>query len=417
MEPRVNCKLISFLVFCLLLSLPAAQTLAMNSSGDTSPSGVTEPFHITLFIPSPNMIHSDQVLNQINTPDGGVLFGTTFGLSLFKGTWSTRHINRDNISAGLMDEYITAIECDHNGNLWIRYSGGIQIYNGVSYQTLRDQELFKDPQIQDLQRWHNDMWVATGNSGIHRYRDGAWTWFQPMTKNGPGFYEVRGMTLDPASDSLIIVTEDNGIWMVRSPDDPVTFEQIATKDGSYTSQEQARREPLGGVYFFNDTAVIHYTPGKGFIPLLRDQDLYLAENAINDLAAAPDGRIFLATDRGIFIWKDHAMYRQLGRFEGIGTSEIVRTIFIDSKNRVWFSTKDNVSYYQENTAQNPIQILVVTPATAQPVTTVPSVPVPVPTVLHTQEGSQPEPAQNGLSPILDPILRALHAILSRIGPS
>ena len=90
------------------------------------------------------MIHSDQIMDQINTLDGnGILFGTSFGLSMYNGTWSTRHINRDNISQGLMDEFITAVEYDHNGNLWIGYPSGIQIYNGVYYQSLRDQQLLQ----------------------------------------------------------------------------------------------------------------------------------------------------------------------------------------------------------------------------------------------------------------------------------
>jgi tripartite motif-containing protein 71 len=145
-----------------------------------------------------------------------------------------------------MDEFVTAIEYDHEGNLWIGYSRGIQIFNGVNYQTIRDQQLFKDPRIQDIRRWHDDMWVSTGNSGIHRYRNGVWTWFQPMAKNGPGFYEIREMALDPAGDSLIITTYDNGTWIIRSLEDPVVFEQIAAKDGSYPSLHYVRRDPHGG---------------------------------------------------------------------------------------------------------------------------------------------------------------------------
>lgn len=415
----MNCKFFCLLAVSLLLFSLAAAASPENIAPAGNESLSAEPFRITLFIPTSGMIHSDQVLDLVNAPGGGVLFGTSFGLSLFNGTWSTRHINRDNISQGLMDEYITAVEYDHDGNLWIGYSGGIQIYNGIYYLTLRDQQLFKDPRIEDLQRWHDDMWVATGHSGIHRYRAGTWTWFQPMTKTGPGFYEIRAMTLDPASDSLLIATEDNGLWMVRSPGDPVVFEQIATRDGSYSSQEQVRRDPLGGVYFFNETTVIHYTPEAGFTPVLTVQDLTPVQISLNDLAAASDGKIYLATDTGIFIWKENAVYRHVGRFEGIGTSEVVRTVSIDAQNRVWFSTEGFVGYYAEQSeSANPLQII--TPASVQPSPTPVGLPTASPTIPDSpavQESGTGSAQDAGLAPILNPILRAIQSILSRFGIS
>jgi ligand-binding sensor domain-containing protein len=421
MELRVNFNFFTVLVIFLLVFSSVASAASQNTfenSSTSTESGSSAPFRITLFIPASKSIHSDQIQDQINTPDGGVLFGTTYGLSLFNGTWSTRHINRDNISQGLMDEFITAIEYDHDRNLWIGYSGGVQIYNGEYYLTLRDQQLFKDPRIQDLQRWHDDMWVATGNSGIHRFRDGIWTWFQPMTENGPGFYEIREMVLDPAEDSLIITTYDNGTWIVRSPDDPVIFEQIASKGGSYPSPQHVRRDPHGGVYFFNDTTVIHYSGYSGFTPVLTVQDLTREDISVNDLAAASDGKIFLATDKGIFIWKNSKVYQKLGRFEGIGTSERVRTIIIDSHNRVWFSTEGYVGYYEETSeSQNLIPIQIVTPVTDKPAHTSVTIPIVSRTEVIPATISQPESAatQDGLAPILNPILRAITSILSKLG--
>jgi len=416
----VNYNLHALFILLLILVSPVAaapldETNPLNGTNAGAP--VSGPFTITLFIPSSNMIHSDQILDMINTPAGDVLFGTSFGLSHYNGTWSTRHINRDNISQGLMDEYIKAIEYDPEGNLWIGYSGGIQIYNGVWYQTLRDQQLFKDPRIQDIQRWNEDMWVATGHSGIHRYRDGVWQWFQPMTSGGPGFYEVREMVLDPTGNTLIIVTADNGLWMVGSADDPVVFEQIAPKGGSFGLITNVKRDPLGGVYFYNDTSVVHYSPHAGFVPVLTAKDLTQAEIEINDLAAATDGALYLGTDDGIFIWRDGGLYRSVGRFEGIGTSEVVRTVSIDSKNRVWFATKGFVGFYVERSeTQNPIRIEMVTPVPEPFSVTSDETPAILTAVtIPSESDSGPGTRTGGLAPILDPILRALDTVLSKLG--
>jgi ligand-binding sensor domain-containing protein len=414
MEQPVNYSVPFILFFVFLISTAAAAPA--NSSPDTLKA---DPYTITLFLPSPNMIHSDQILDQVNTPEGGVLFGTSFGLSMYNGTWSSRHVNRENISAGLMDEFITAVEYDRDGNLWIGYSGGIQIYNGIYYTSLRDQQLFKDPRIQDIQRWHDDVWVATGNSGIHRYRNGIWTWFQPMSKEGPGFYEVKSMTIDPASDILVIASFDNGIWIVRSANDPVSFEQIAPKKGTYGLLEEVRRDPRGGVYLFNDTMVIHYSPNSGFQKVLTQSDLSFSEMSINDLTAAPDGKLYLATDDGIYVWAENRVFRHLTRFEGIGTAKAVRTVAIDAENRVWFSSDGFVGFYRENSVeQTPIQISLVTPTT-KPLPVTPreteiqkTPPVPV---TRQQSSNVSGSSQQGLAPILDPILKAINSILAKIG--
>jgi hypothetical protein len=415
----VNSNPFSLLILILLILSPAAVAQPDGTAlSPTDPVGKTTPvpFTITLFIPSSNMIHSDQVLDQINTLDGkGVLFGTSFGLSEYNGTWSTRHINRDNISEGLMDEYITSIEFDYEGDLWIGYSGGIQIYNGIFYQTLRDQQLFKDPRIQDLQRWHDDMWVATGNAGLHRFRNGAWTWFQPMTKNGPEFYEVREMVMDTHSDSLLLATADNGLWIVKSPDDPVVFEQIAPKRGTYGQMTHVKRDPMGGVYFFNDTTVVHYSPDAGFVPVLTARDLTFADIEINDLSVDRYGTIYIATDDAIFIWKNDQVYRRLSRFEGIGTSEVVRTVTVDSQNRVWFSTAGHVGYYHEEPdGQSPILVETTVPEITPdlPVFTPTPPPVETPAVITDEDAGS---RTGGLAPVLDPIIHAIQAILAKLG--
>ncbi|MEI6457142.1 MAG: two-component regulator propeller domain-containing protein, partial [bacterium] len=156
--------------------------LSENSSGlsrDNVTLGEPVPYTIKLFIPTALMIHSAQITDMINGRRGEVIIATSFGLSTYNGSWSTRHINLNNISEGMMDDYVTAVEYDHSGNLWIGYSGGLQINNGIYYQSIRDQQLLKETRIHDLQRWDDDMWIATGHAGIHRYRDGTWTWFQP----------------------------------------------------------------------------------------------------------------------------------------------------------------------------------------------------------------------------------------------
>ena len=414
--------IIVFLVFFPVSALQQNDTSLIGKP--TATSSQTLPYSIKLFIPTQNEVHSDEIKDQINFPNGDVLIATAFGLSTFNGTWSTRHTHLNNISAGLMDDYITAVEFDHKGNLWIGYSGGIQIYNGDYYQVIRDQQLLKETRIHDLQRWNNDMWIATGHAGIHRYRDGVWTWFQPMTINGSGFYEIDSMALDSVSNSLVIATLNEGLWIVRNQDDPVKFEMLAGKDDAAGKMEHVKRDPLGGVYFFNREKIIHFDTASGFRDVLTTGDLTLEQITINDIAAGSDGNLNIATDDGLYIWRDGGIYRHLNRFEGIGTSEIVRTVNVDQKNRVWFATQGNVGYYMDNT--KPEKLILIDPVTPTP-SLIPVTIVNATSINSTTMNPNPTPttvvtpstdSSSILTPITritDSIARAISAIAQKFG--
>jgi ligand-binding sensor domain-containing protein len=420
-----NCRILLFFLFIILIAPVAAalSDIPPGSPGMTS-TNRSVPYTIVLFIPKSNMIHSTQIMDMVDIPTpekGDVVIATSFGLSTYNGTWSTRHMTMDNISEGLIDDYITAVEYDQNLSLWIGYSKGIQIDNGQYYQTFRDQQLFKDTRIHDLQRWNTDMWIATGHSGIHRYRNGTWTWYQPESRNGPGFYEIDSMTVDTTSNAsaLIIATVHEGLWIVRSPDDPIRFDCIAGKDSTYGLLEHVKRDPQGGVYFFNNTCIFHYAQDPGFSEVLDRHDLSISDIAINDMAASlNDGKIYIGTDTGMYIWDHGTVYRHLNRFEGIGTSSVVNTVNIDDLNRVWFSTQDDVGYYIDRTeTQTALAFDTPAPVTSPETDRTPVAgitPDPGNAVNLSPSGSEtPEPG--GIGAIIDPLVRALRSLFSPFG--
>jgi ligand-binding sensor domain-containing protein len=411
-----------FLVLTVLLLIIPVTVSGDNPGISAAAAGGTGgqvPYKIQLFIPTPSMVHSDQINDLTSGLSGETILGTSFGLSTYNGTWSTRHMNLQNISEGLMDDYITAVEYDSDGNLWIGYSGGVQIYDGTSYRTIRDQQILKEIRIKDLQRWNNDMWVATGHAGIHRYRDGVWTWYQPMKRTGPQFYEVRSMALDADHNAMVITTEVEGLWILRMPGDKAVFEEIAPRYSTWGFLETARRDPRGGVYLYNRSMVVHYDPDRGFVSVLTAADLAPGSAVINDITAAPDGRLFIATDDGIFIENNGEITSHLTRSDGLGTSPAVHTVTIDARNRVWFSSSGYIGFYADQAA-SPIAIEMVTPVQTTIATPAPT-PSALPTPVPVQPTGKPEPQHffaddsflKFLNPLIDPIMRAVGAIGSR----
>ncbi len=409
MARTVNSEILLFFLAALLIA-PAGAVVLITPAETTGPS-----LGVHLFTPTRDMIHSDQINDLISGPDGETILGTSFGLSVYNGSWSTRHRNLDNISAGLMDDYITALALDSDGNLWIGYSGGIQIFDGTSYRSIRDQQLLKETRIKALQRWGDDMWVATGHAGIHRVRNGTWTWYQPMTRRGPGFFEVRSMALDANNNLLFITTEVEGLWTMKiGQNDQPVFQEIAPRASTWGLLERARRDPRGGTYLFNASMIARYWPASGIVPVLDAGDLSGTGASINDIAATPDGRLLIATDNGIWIWRDGTAEAHFGTYEGLGASPVIRTIALDARNRVWYSSPGYVGFFPDPGAAAPvIPVDLVSPPVTTPIATqtlVPDTPPP-PQVTAPVEMPffDPGSALAFLNPVIDPVIKAIRA--------
>jgi ligand-binding sensor domain-containing protein len=323
--------------------------MADRNTGNPVPAAIVPdqalPFTIHLFIPATNSIHSTQIMDLISAKNGDVLIATPSGISTYNGSWDTRSVQGDTYSPGLYDNFVTALEYDYEGNLWIGYANGIQIFDGKNYRLIRDQQMLKDLRITDLQRWNDDMWVLNGNAGIHRYHEGNWSWFVPYSSGGPGFYTGRSMAIDSADNSLLIATQGEGLWRVRQTSDTIQFVQLQGKDDTYGNMLDVRKDPVGGAYFFNNAEVVHYDFVHGFKPVFPSMEGNAVPPVINDVAASPDGTLYVATDDGIRVLENQKIVALIGRFEGIGTSQIVKTVHIDAQNRVWFSTADDVGYF------------------------------------------------------------------------
>jgi len=270
---------------------------------------------------------------------------------------------------------------------------------GRTIQVIRDQELLKSTQIRALQRWDDEMWIATGNAGIHQYRDGIWTWYPPSLPHGSGFYEADSLALDSADDILLVATPKEGAWAaVRSDNDTVTFRQIAKEDGTFGKLSHVRQDPLGGAWFFNATHIAHYDAKNGFVMAVSTSDLGGGVGQINDVAGGTDGSLYIATDDGIFVWNDRRVVDVYNRFRGFGTTNSVRTVFFDAKNRLWFATPDEVGYYTGTASQAPvIAIETVTPTT--PPTPVPASAVSSPTLTPSPTPTPAGSPLDGIYPV------------------
>jgi len=294
-------------------------------------------------------IASAGVTDAINGRYGDVIFATDTGISFYgaNGTWHSVNARFPGETAyGLLsplDSIVTAIALDAGGHLWIGYPNGLQIGSKTGFRSIQDQQLLKNLNIGCIARWGDDMWVAAGRAGLHRYHDGAWTWYKPLGPEGLGCYTVVSMAVDAASDALVIGSEQDGLRVLRNRTGEVRFEPV-TRDGEpVRGISEVRVDPFGGVYLFNRTTVLHYDPGGKVTPILDAGDLNPFPVAINDLAATSGGMLLIATDGGIYGWNSSGIALHIASGDGI-RSNVVKKLFIDADDRCWFVVPGNVGY-------------------------------------------------------------------------
>ncbi len=297
---------------------------------------------VTVFGTGSDQISSFRVLDITEDMggNGNLYFGTENGLSVYdgEGGWQITHAVYSGRDQSLLSDHVLAVEFDHEGTLWIGYPNGLQKLSGGSYSTIQDQQLLKSLEVHELLRRGREMWVATGNSGIHRYLDGSWKWYRPGGPEGFGCVYVNSMATDPSTGTLYVVCKE-GIWSTGRSGSFSPFSPAGGIPGPVTG---ARSDPFGGMYLFNSTAVFHYTQGDRMAAVLTPEDLILGI-AFSDIAVGPDHSLWVATNQGIYQW-DGGVKTRVNATTGI-VSNAVEKIYLDAEQRLWFVTPESVGYF------------------------------------------------------------------------
>ncbi|MDD3858283.1 MAG: hypothetical protein PHP43_09585, partial [Methanoculleus sp.] len=227
-----------------------------------------------------------------------------------------------------------------------------------------------------IERWGDGIWIATGRAGLHRYRDGEWTWYKPGGPENLGCYTVVSMAVDAASDALVIGSGSDGIRVLRDRTGDARFEQVTCGSDTLRRVSEVRVDPFGGVYLFNRTTVLHYTPDIGVTQVLDAEDLSTFPVAINDLAATPGGILYIASDNGIYGWNGSGVALHITSRDGI-RSNFVKKLFVDAYGRCWFVVSGSVGY--------------IPPMAGHAALSLSAAPVPTPVVTETPLPPTPAP--------------------------
>ena len=367
---------------------------------------------ITLYSPSSSSIASAGVLDFAEGMNGEIYVATDGGLSVFDDGWVTLRTTTPLANGSILSSHILAVETDHRGFIWVGYPDGLQILAGPEIITIRDQQFLKSLNINTLYRNGDEMWVATGSSGVHRWRNGTWHHVVPWGEEGLGAYEVRSIAADPDSGALYLASSDNGVWVAWAGQGPLRFTRLLAHVPGESTGTRIRSDPFGGIYLFNRTTILRYADGEGIREVRFTPDLVAADVTIYDMAIARNGMIWLATGNGIYGCADGKVAVHLMAGDGIGT-DAVKRIFADRQGRIWFVTTEGVGYLPAVLAEGtPIPVYIgetaVAGTPAATITIVPGdLPPPTPLISVTIFPGPGEPPQDSFSGFFSSILRRL----------
>jgi len=216
------------------------------------------PLSSAIYIEVPDYdtgIASAGVKDVTNGRYGDVIFATDSGISVYtaKGTWYSVNARHPGETAyGMLaplNIMATAVTLDSRGHLWIGYPNGLQFQTGTGYEVIQDQQFLKNLNINCMARWGDEVWVATGRAGLHRYHNGNWTWYKPLGPENLGCYTVVSMAVDAASDALVIGSERDGVQMLRERAGEVRFEPVVyAKDRDFDRPSCIAVDASGSVY-------------------------------------------------------------------------------------------------------------------------------------------------------------------------
>lgn len=297
-----------------------------------------------LFTPGTDSISSTGIHEIINGLEGSVIFATDHGRSEYTGEWSRYYQDPGNPGASPLGDFVRAIEFDAAGNLWIGYSNGLQILTPQGYITIDDQQLLRNLAVNDLKRRDGEMWVATGQVGVHRYADGNWTWYRPHSPELPGDGTIEKILIDYLDGTLYLLSS-GGLFQLEETAAPEgRFEEVADGGDPLAGMKGGISDPYGGVLLFNSTRIFHLDAREGYTEVVSVGALSPDASQIFDIAAPPQGGILVGTDDGIVYWDEGNVTLHLDRGDGLPDGR-VKTVYLDAQDRLWFATPSSVGFF------------------------------------------------------------------------
>lgn len=198
-----------------------------------------------------------------------------------QGTWT--HFDKTN---GLPDDILTALAADEQGRIWVGTArNGVAIYNGRRWKTYRALQGTCGEHVFSIAvcPQDGDVWLAT-NEGLTRWSPSSDSWRTYTKADGLKTEKVQSLAFTKNGD-IVLGTQAHGVWIGSA---------------QKTSQGRIEYSSWRGVTTWDSPSAEPFGSG-------------LPSNLINDVLAASDGTIYVATTSGLAWSRDNGLTWRYGR--------------------------------------------------------------------------------------------------------
>jgi ligand-binding sensor domain-containing protein len=354
---------------------------------------------------------SNYILHLFEDDKGMLWVSTTFGLVRFdpQNERSTRYYSVPGDSTGLSNDNIRCVMQESSGNFWIGTRNGLNYYDTT---TQKIRQFFHDPNDPGSigGNWirvvyedrAGNLWIGTDDGGLNLYDRnndrfirfknklnndqslsnnkvysifedaagnlwvGTYKGVNKINRYSKNFRLVRQETSGLNSDFIwdFFEDEDNKLWIATGNGINILDRNDGTY--SYIKAVPGKTGSLNG----NEIRTMAYVPEKNalwigiygtgldkldlktgqvrhFIPASDKNSI--SDYYISDLLYAPDGKLWIATSRGlncydtennVFEWFSHDPEDDLSI-----SNDVVITLFKDSKDNLWVGTDNGLNRY------------------------------------------------------------------------
>ncbi len=278
-------------------------------------------------------LSKDIVLCILEDRNGNLWFGTDGGGVSRYNVNSFNHFTK---KEGLSNHIVMSILEDHKKNIWFgTFGGGVNLFNGSSFKQFSDREVLPSRQIFSIiEDSKNNIWFSTRRAGVIKYDGNTITSY--TEKEGLS-YNIVSFILEDNKENLWFGTYGGGINRF----DGKNFVHYTQKEGLSSDIINCILEDhKGNLWFGTDGGGLIKFDGKSFTYYTDKEGL--SSNYILSIEEDHKGNLWLGTDGSGLCQFDGKHFTFYTKKEGL-SDNIIWSIIEDLNNNIWVSTENGLN--------------------------------------------------------------------------
>lgn len=276
-------------------------------------------------------------------------FGTFDGLNRFDGSNFARFRNSAGDTTSIPDNYVTALEEDSKGNLWVGTRKGIGVLSGrllsMSYVRYKAANLkagcrVLEKPVNTLKRDSRaNIYIGSNDLGLLMAKEGFGTAIQiPLVINSRRLfhYSVPALCIG-RNNNVWFIAEGIGLFLLEAKSRKINLVSTLIKNANVIEPSAD-----GGIWIGTNNGLFSCMPDTNGTRSVRITDMGFGTSRILDLCFETKEKLWMATDGGGLILIDTRLNKLIRVFkQGLDkslSSNALYAVFIDEASRKWIGT-------------------------------------------------------------------------------